>query len=93
MTIVDYKTFDKDLEDFNLKHGVEDVKTSSMKNDSYTKEYIGEDGAILYVSVRPYYETKTVEVKNIKVNVQIKLFETEYWSSDNSKSKFYYEVY
>ena len=93
---VDYKEYTKDLQDFIKKHGKQgwEVQTSPMDEYGYYhKEYICNDGAIFYEVMGPEYCKQKVTVKMVEVEVEIKLFRTEYWSSDNASSKFYYEKF
>lgn len=78
---------------FLKKHKDWDVETSPMDQyGCYRKTYTCTDGAIWYEVMRPVYETVTVEVKLVKIPVEIKLFETEGWSTE-SESIFYYEKF
>lgn len=93
MTTVDFKTYYEDRCEFNKKHGnyrVEDYGMTS--DDTYRKELIYDDGAIFYEVCRPVYEEAEVEVKGIKIKVKVKLFCTEYWSTEFG-SKYMYERY
>ena len=79
--------FKKHKNDFELQ-------TSPMDEyGTYHKEYVFTDGAIWYEVMSPEYVTQEVEVKLCKVTVEIKMFRTEFWSSDNASSKFYYEKF
>ena len=60
---------------------------------TYHKTYACTDGAVWFEVNRPTYEKATVEVKGVKVQVEIKLFETEGWSTDNSQSIYCYEKF
>lgn len=74
------------------------VDTSPMdKNGQYYKTYMFSDGAVLTVINRPVYETKkvTFEVKGVSISqeITVKLFESEVFSTDDSRSKFFYELF
>lgn len=94
MTILTAKQYEEQKHAFLHKHDDWQVETSPMDSDGkYHKEYICTDGAIWYEIMRPVYETAEVTVKGVKVSVNVKLFETEGWSSDNAASIFYYEKF
>ena len=88
MTYIEYKNA------FIKKHNSADwtVHTSPMDEyGQYCKNYIFTDGAVLTEINRPVYETAEVEVKGVKVEVTIKLLETEAWNTDDAKSVKWYE--
>ena len=88
MTYIEYKNA------FIKKHNSADwtVHTSPMDEyGQYCKNYIFTDGAVLTEINRPVYETAEVEVKGVKVEVTIKLMETEAWNTDDAKSVKWYE--
>ena len=91
---VTYKEYMEDKKAFFEKHKYSySVNTSSMDEyGRYHKIYSFEDGTQWYETMSPVIVTKTVEVELIKVDVDIKLFQTEYWSSESS-SKCYYEKF
>ena len=79
--------------EFFKKHGECRVIDHGMKvNDSYFKTYAFEDGARWYELSGPVVEDVPVEVHGVKVTASVKLFRTEYWSSE-AGSKFLYEKY
>lgn len=95
MTIVDSAEYNAQKKAFIKKHkGLKRVDTSSMDEySSYHKEYICEDNAMWYEVMSPYYKTVEMEINKCKVSLDVKLFQTEFWDSDNSNSRFYYENY
>lgn len=92
--ITTYTNYEKEKKDFFKKHGNEfDTYTSALDEyDSYFKEYIFRDNAIWYEAMRPTYESVEVEIKKCKINIEVKMLRTEFWSTE-SQSKFYYEKY
>ena len=85
---------------FIKKHGKGDwhADTSSMDEDGrYVKTYVFSDGATMVEVNRPVYETVDVEVEvkgvTVKTQVEVKLFETECWNTDNAKSVKFYELF
>lgn len=88
MTYIDYKNA------FIKKHSEADwtVHTSPMDEyGQYCKNYIFTDGAVLTEINRPVHETVEVEVKGVKIEVEVKLMETEAWNTDDVKSVKWYE--
>lgn len=70
------------------------VETSPMDEYGvYHKEYICSDGAIWYERMSPEWVSETVEIKHATVKVEVKMFRTEFWSTDNAESKYYYEQF
>lgn len=58
----------------------------------YWKTYVFVDGAVWYEAMCPTYEQAEVEVKMVKITVEIKMLRTEFWSTE-SGSKYYYEKF
>lgn len=59
----------------------------------YYKLYNFEDGAIWFENMCPIFESFKVEVKKLEIEVEVKLLRTEFYSTEDSKSKFYYEKF
>lgn len=94
MTVTDVR-YRYEREMFFRKHNCDfEVQTSQMDEyGMYHKEYIFADGAIWYEVMSPEYVKEEVNIKLCKVTVEVKMFRTEFWSSDDSVSKFYYEKF
>lgn len=91
MEVVNGRTWQSDKEKFFKKHGADyTVDTSAFENGSYVKTYTFEDGAEFYESSRYVWENGIVNVKNIAFYQSVKLFKTEYWSTE-SETKCFYE--
>lgn len=95
MKVVDYKGYAEAKQKFMEAHEYDyRIETSPMDEyGRYYKNYIFEDGAIWYETMMPVYETVTVEVHKCTVSTEIKFFRTEFWSSDDAESCFYYEKF
>lgn len=93
--VVDYEKYSSDKKAFLEAHDYEyRVVTSPMdKYGTYHKEYVAEDGAIFYEIISQPAETVTVEIHKVTISVPVKFLRTEYWSSDDSSSKYYYEKF
>ena len=79
--------------DFFKKHGECRIHDHGMQsNDSYFKTYDFADGASWCEVSGPVFEDVTVEVHGMKVKTIVRLFKTEYWSTE-AGSKFFYDQY
>lgn len=92
---VKYEEYEEDMSKFFAKHNHDfKIDTSPITSKgTYSKTYMFSDGAVWYEHMSPVKEEVDVEVHNTKVSVKIKLLRTEYYSSENSKSKYYYEKF
>ena len=94
MTYIDYKNA------FIKKHSKSEwtTETSPMDNNGkYVKYYNFSDGSQLIEVNQPVFRTvevdAIVEGINVKIQRTVKLFETEAWNSDDSKSVKFYELW
>ena len=76
---------------FAGKHSILNVYTSPMKDDAYCKHYIAEDGAEMWESNRLVTEAVEVEIHGFMCKAIVKFWETECWSTDDSKSMYMYQ--
>lgn len=94
MTILTGSEYEKRKFNFLHKHGDWNVETSPMDEYGvYYKWYRCDDGALLHEIMRPVFKKAKVEVCRVEIEVDVKLFETESWNSDDAKSVFYYEKF
>ena len=95
MTISNYDEYMADKKAFFNKYNNDfEVQTSQMDSyGSYSKTYIFSDNAIWYEVMTPTYEQATVEIKKVMVKVEVKMLRTEYFSTDDAHSKYYYEKF
>ena len=75
---------------FTCKHSIINVYTSSMNDNAYHKHYIAKDGAEMWESNRLVTETVEVEIHGVMCKATVKFWETECWSTDDSKSMYIY---
>lgn len=89
---VTYEQYNEDKKEFFEKHNYDyDCETSPMDEYGvYYKTYSFTDGAQWMERMSPEYVEYEVTVKLVKVKETIKMFKTEYWSTE-SGSKYYYE--
>ena len=59
----------------------------------YHKTYVFKDGAVWYETMFPEYVKQNVEIKLCSVEVEVKMFVTEFWNTDKSETKRYYEKF
>ena len=67
-----------------LLHEADDWKVETNPMDeygTYVKTYICNNGNVITEVNRPVYETAEVEIKGVKCQVQVKLFESEMFSN------------
>lgn len=93
---VSYETYRADKEAFLKKHPDWTVDTSSMDEyGRYSKQYMSTDGAIFTEEMYPCWETAEakVELHGVIVTLKddIKFMRIEYYSTDDSQSRYYYE--
>lgn len=94
MNILTTAEYEKKKIAFLHKHNDWQVETSPMNEyGEYHKTYICTDGAQWTELNRPVYKTIEAEVCKAKVKVDVKMFETEGWSTDNAESIFCYEKF
>lgn len=91
---VGYKEYMTDKMEFISKHNHDYVIDTSPMDDygCYYKTYVFTDGAIWYEAMSPQIVPAVTEVYGVKCKVEVKLFRTEFWSTE-SESKFYYEQF
>ena len=93
MKIVSMSDYYKTVQEFVSKHQVNKVETSELVNGQWHKNYLCEDGSAGTEVNRTVYETVEVEVKGLKIKVEVKLLETEWFDTDNSHSVYMYQKY
>ena len=82
MTILTQKEYE--AKKIELLHEADDWKVETSPMDEYgkyVKTYICDNGNVITEVNRPIYETVDVEVKGVKTQVQVKLFESEMFSN------------
>lgn len=92
---VNYETYNSEKKAFFKKHHNDfECDTSSMDEyGRYYKTYTFADNAIWYEVMSPEYVSQEIEVKMCKVTVEVKMFRTEYFNTDDAKSRYYYEKF
>ena len=93
MTILTMKEYYTVVSKFVNNHEVAKVETSPMINNTWYKNYLCEDGAAGTEVNRVVYEKVDVEVKGLKIQVEVKLLETEWFDTDSGKSVYMYAKY
>lgn len=95
MTTTTFAEFDKEYTAFAIKH--------NKKSDRHEYTYMDEDGIIRKTvcwgdgatwwenTETEYTETVEIEVHGVKMAVKVQMRRTEYWSTEDSHSKYFYE--
>ena len=88
---VDYNGYMNEKIEFISKHNHDFIVETSPMDDygCYYKTYIFADGAMWYEKMSPQTVPAIAEAHGVKCKVDVKLFCTEFWSTE-SGSKFYY---
>lgn len=95
MRTVTYDEYSKDLKNFIDKHSKKcdwKVYTSPLIDGQYHKNIVFEDGSeFTEINELNYSEVVEIMVHNIPATVTVDLIRHEYWSTDDSVSKYWYE--
>lgn len=92
MNIVKSEKYEQDKRIFFKKHNNDfQCETQGSSAEYYRKTYIFTDGAVWYEIMQQKYIETDVEIYYCHSKVELCLFETEYWNSENAESKYYYE--
>lgn len=89
--IVKYSDYTKDKSEFFRKHN-NDFSTYTSPMDEYgkyVKTYSFKDNSQWTEVMRPVHEKTKVTVNLVEITVDVKLFETEYWSTESGSKKYY----
>ena len=89
-----YDTFWREKKDFCQNHDSDyTVCTSPMDEyGRWHKTYLFTDGAVWSELMTPEFETAYTEVHGVRVEVEVKMLKTEYWSTEQG-SKYYWEKF
>ena len=97
MKQVNYSEYQKDLNEFIKRHSKKSdlhVWTSALVDGEYHKEYLFEDGNGFYkINNMNYIEKVEIEVHGLIVIAEVKMVKHEYYSTDDSVSKYWYEKF
>lgn len=94
MTVTTFAEFDKEYTAFAKKHNAkaERYEETRMTNGVIHKIVSWSDGATWWeITETEYSEDVEVEVRNVKVKVNVPLRKTEYWNTETGHSKYFYE--
>lgn len=93
-TTVTVREYLKEQAEFINKHSVNgscEVHTKHLECGGYSRKAQWQDGAFWIETTMPVIETKTIEAHGIVVKANVKLWRTEYWSSESTDVKCFYE--
>lgn len=94
MKTVTFAEFDKEYTAFAIKHNrkAERREYTDLVDGLIRKMVCWSDGATWWeITETNYSEEVEIEVHGIKVTVNVPLRKTEYWSTEDSESKYFYE--
>lgn len=89
-----FAEFDKEYTAFARKHNAkaERKEYTQMGNGVIRKMVCWSDGATWWeVTETEHAEDVEIEVHGVKMTVTVPMRKTEYWSTENGKSKHFYE--
>ena len=95
MATVNYQEYTTLKDAFFKKHNYDfRIEISPMDEyGHYHKDYVFDDCAVWYEDMCPTFEQATVEIKKVNVNVEVKMLRTEFYSTDDATSHYYYEKF
>lgn len=90
-----YQEYAEEKKAFFTKHNYSfSIQTSYMDEyGCWNKRYVFEDNAVWYEDYMPVIESGEAFIRGLKIPVEAKLLRTEYWDTDNSKSRYLYEKF
>ena len=90
--VVTAKQYEEEKKLFFIKHNYDfNVETTGRSAEYYRKTYSFEDGAVWYEVMTYEDVTEEVEIKYCLVTVTVAMMRIEFWNTENSESKYYYE--
>ena len=92
MSVVRAAEYERDKREFFTKHHNDfQCESKGTSAEFYDKLYTFVDGAVWHeVMMKVDVEVET-EIYFVKLKVPVELFQVEYYNSDTSENKFYYE--
>lgn len=97
MNITSYEEYQEEQKEFlakRLEKGLSmNLTTSELFGDTYSKTKSFEDGSTWWEVIRKKTVYQDVEIKKAIVQVKVEMQEVEYWNTDCSESKYWYEKY
>lgn len=92
MNIVTYDEYNSDKIAFFKRHDNDfELQTEGTSAEYYRKTYSFSDEAVWYEVSRKVYIPIEQKVRLVDVKIDVELLETEYYNSQESESKYYYE--
>lgn len=92
---VSYQDYSRNKIAFFNSHGNDyNVHTSGLSDlGVYYKEYAFRDDAVWYERMSPVTELAVACLHGLRIPVDVKLFKTEFWDTDCSVSRYYFEKF
>ena len=78
---------------FYRKHGKNrgGRERGHVEGETIRKTVLFEDGHVWEEVTEPVYETAEIEKHGIKFIIKLKMYRTEFWNSEDSRSRYLYE--
>ena len=92
MTTLTHPQYIDWIKDHLSTHGDWKVSTSPLKDNTYYKNYICDDGYVMTEVNRAIYETHIITVHGIEIPIDVHLWQCELFGSD-FESIYTYEEY
>lgn len=91
----DYESYAGEKQGFFTKHHNHYILNVSDRDEYnyYYKEYYFDDGSMWYEIKGPVIERVKCRVHGLQIETDVKLYRTQYWSTDNTIFQCYYEKY
>ena len=67
-------------------------EVGDVVNETIRKSYLFEDGAVWSEITEPIHEEMAGVMHGLPVTATVKMYRTEVWDSENSKSRYLYEI-
>ena len=92
MRVVTYNEYNEEKQKFFRKHKNNFTETTKGNSaEYYSHVYAFADGAVWNEVMTREQCQEEVTIHYCKVKVDVDLFRTEFWSTDDADSKYYYE--
>lgn len=94
MNIVDEHQYDEYKRRFFSKHNNDfQCETEGSSAEYYHKTYVFADGATRYEVMQKKTVVAQAHYLNVEFPAEVEVMETEFWSSDDSESKYWYQAW
>lgn len=79
---------------FFRKHNNEfQCETEGSSAEYYNKTYVFDDGAVWYEVMQKQTVMAQAKYHNVEFPAEVEVMETEFWSNEDSESKYWYQAW